>query len=206
MNPRSYLTGILLSGGQSRRMGRDKATMPFGHNTMLEFIVQQLATVCGGGISIVAAAQGPAPTIADAVTLRDRQPGHGPLEGIAVALQATPSNRLAAIVGCDNPFVSPPLIAAMADRLSSGEADAVVIRDAQRMYPLMAVYRPRVYSAAIAAMDEGVWSLHEWLHRLKVDFVGEEFVRQFDPDLRSLINLNTPQEYQAALKLAGFVP
>ncbi len=200
-HPRPDLAGAVLLGGLSRRMGRDKATLPFGPGTMLEYITRQLAAVCGAGVWLVAAADGPVPVVADTIVLRDRQPDRGPLEGVAVALQATATCAATLVVGCDAPFVNPSVVKALANRLLAADANAVVIRDAVRSHPLGSVYRPVVHAVAQALLDEGKLSLQELLHRLAVDYVDEDFVRQFDPDLRSLINVNTPEGYQAALRL-----
>jgi molybdopterin-guanine dinucleotide biosynthesis protein A len=184
-------------------MGRDKATLPFGTGSMLTQIVDRLATVCGGGLWLVAAAQADVTPPRGAVLLRDRQPDRGPLEGLTVALQATRSLPATVIVGCDAPFLHPPLLRALADRLLAAAADAVVIRDVRCPHPLMGVYRPRVEAVAQALIDEGHFSLQRLLDRLRVDFVTEEFVRCFDPHLRSLINVNTPADYQAAVRMAN---
>ena len=205
LNPRSDLAGVVLLGGESRRMGRDKAMLPFGPGSMLEYIAQQSAAVCGGGLWLVAAAQGPVRTLPGAGVLRDRHPDRGPLEGIAVALQATVASPATVVVGCDAPFVHPRLISALVDRLLETDVDAVVIREGLRSHPLPGVYRSRVHAVAQAMLEEGQRSLQALLQRLKVDCVDENFVRQFDPDLRVLVNVNTPEDYEAAMRMAGYL-
>ena len=99
------LGGIVLAGGQSRRMGRAKATLPFGPETMVERIVRVVGEVCSP-IVVVAAAGQELPRLNPAViVVRDSQPDCGPLEGMASGLRQLTAVDAVFITGCDTPLL-----------------------------------------------------------------------------------------------------
>ncbi|HEY9854197.1 MAG TPA: molybdenum cofactor guanylyltransferase, partial [Stenomitos sp.] len=94
----SSCAGILLAGGQSRRMGRDKALLPFGAEALAERLYHVLASTCSEVVVIRDPAKGfPVP---EARVIGDRHPDRGPLEGIATGLEQIRADR-AIVVACD---------------------------------------------------------------------------------------------------------
>lgn len=166
--------------------------------------VRRLSEVCGGPKFVAASAQQDLPPLPQAVqVLRDRAPRRGPLEGIALATQAAsaiPSVKAVAVVGCDFPRLKSALVSALFDVLA-GEADVICVQDEDRLHPLLAVYRPNVWQVAEARRAAGQRSLHGLLGELRTQTVDLDFVRAVDPQLRSLINVNTPEDYQGALRM-----
>ncbi len=203
MNDNSDLAGVVLAGGESRRMGVDKNSLPFGMETMLGYISRQLGEICPMGVWVVAAAgRSPLDVGQQNVHLAyDRITGRGPIEGFVVALTAIPDGANVFVTSCDMPFVNGTLVNAMANRLAASHADAVVIDDGQQIHPLSGVYRTRIFSVAQSQIDQGRFSLLGMLDQLHVKAVDREFVMQFDPELRSLLNVNRPRDYETALQM-----
>jgi molybdopterin-guanine dinucleotide biosynthesis protein A len=165
-------------------------------------------------IVIVAAAGQRLPEVpAPVQILRDQGVGAGPMPAIAAGLGALAGRVGAAFVtGCDAPLLKPASVRWLFERLELAransspeeEVDAIVLQDAERLYPLAAVYRTSC-AGGLAAAAGGDASLHGALRSayLKPQFVPAEELRDADPELGSLVNCNTPEEYQAALKRAG---
>lgn len=187
------LAGVVLAGGKSRRMGADKATLPFGEATLLERVVHRVKACCHP-VFVVLSRPGSYPHLGLSV-LVDRWPGLGPLAGLDVGLRACPE-EYAAVVACDLPFVKPRFLRGLA-RQAKGADAAVPVTD--RPHPLCAVYRRRVADVAELLLRAGGGSLRDLLARVQVHYVPEEVLRRWDPHLESLVNVNTPEDYAQAL-------
>ncbi len=202
MPTRPQFGGIVLCGGQSTRMGRPKLLLPFGDETMLIRVVRILQGVVTR-IVVVAAVDQQLPDLPHGVRIaRDEQEGMGPLQGIAAGLAALQSEVDATFVtACDTPLLKPAFIEFLIDKLE--EYDVVVPREGEFYHPLAGVYRTRLVSKCRSLIDQ---------QRLRPKFLIDESssrvlevseLRKVDPDLESLRNTNTEQEYKAALELAG---
>lgn len=202
--PIAELALAVLCGGESQRMGRSKATLDFAGEPMVVRMVRRLSRVCGGEHFVVAGFEQSLPPFAESVQiLRDRAPGRGPLEGIVLATRAVnenSSNSAVAVVGCDLPFIQPFLMRSMFGAFNA-ESDVICVQDDSRMHPLIAIYRPRIQRVAESRRMAGLASLHGLLATVCVQPVGLEFVRAADPTLRSLVNVNTPDDYDSALQM-----
>lgn len=200
---------IVLCGGASSRMGRDKAWLPFGsHGTMLECAVRILGGVAPEqNIVVVAGRRQQVPPLAGEVTVvHERGEGEGPLAALVEGLARLPAGvDMAFVCGCDAPLLRPALIERLLS-LAGTDFEAVVPTDAERLYPLAAVYAIRGLPGLRAATASGERSLHRALRggHLVVREVGVEDLRAVDPELESLVNCNTPEEYAWALARAGF--
>ena len=198
--------GIVLCGGKSSRMGTSKALLPFGPETMLQRVVRILGGVVSPIVAVAAAADQELPPLPAGVILtRDEQEGRGPLEALRAGLKALPGHVDAAYVtSCDVPLLVPAFARRMLD-LAEGYDIAVMEIDGFT-HPLSAVYRrdtlPRV--EALLAQD-----------RLRPAFLFDAVrtrrvltseMTSVDPDLRTLRNLNTPDDYRQALADSGFGP
>ena len=144
---------IILCGGKSSRMGRDKATLPFGDECLLQRVVRLIAeTVLAENMVVVAGIDQPLPTLPERVRVaRDQIEFRGPLAGIATGLQALEHNHVEAVfaAACDTPFLEQAFVERMFESLA--DHDAAVPVDSARHYPLTAVYRP-----ALLARIEGL--------------------------------------------------
>ena len=182
---------VILAGGLSRRMGRDKAALPAGEGTLIEHLARRLAPVVD---ETIIAGGSAGQNLAGVTGVDDRYPGLGPLAGIHAGLLAA-RFPLVWVVGCDLPDVDPGLAALLCGL--AGDVDAVVPRVDSEPQGVCAVYdralAPRI-DRLLAAGERRVKML---LAASKVRYVTPEELRAVDPELRSFRNINTPADYRA---------
>jgi molybdopterin-guanine dinucleotide biosynthesis protein A len=183
-------------------MGTSKALLPFGPETMLQRVVRILADIVSP-IVVVAAVDQELPELPrDVLLTRDEQQGRGPLEGLRAGLKALPSHVDAAYVtSCDVPLVVPGFVRQM---LAFADGyDIAVIEKGGFAHPLSAVYR-----RATLPQIEDLLARDQLRPAFLFDRVNTRRVTPgqmtADPDLRTLRNLNTREEYEQALAAAGF--
>ncbi|HTA42928.1 MAG TPA: molybdenum cofactor guanylyltransferase [Bryobacteraceae bacterium] len=195
--------GIVLCGGLSTRMGMPKALLQFGPETMLQRVVRLLGTVVEP-IVVVAARDQVLPGLPEGtIVARDEREQRGPLEGLRAGLRALPESvEMAYVTSCDVPLLAPAFAARMIQLLDG--YDIAVMEVDGFPHPLSAVYRretlPHVESLLARDKLRPVF-LFEAVRTLRVK---PEEMRSVDPELRTLRNLNTPEDYAAALAEAGF--
>jgi molybdopterin-guanine dinucleotide biosynthesis protein A len=196
---------IILCGGRSTRMGRDKATLPFGPELMLQRVVRLVSAVVPvDRIVLVSAVGQQLPDLPPGlIVTHDERPERGPLEGLAAGLRAIGDKADSVYAtACDVPLLVPQFVRRIFELL--GEHDIVVPRDGEFYHPLAAVYRPRVIAQVerlLAADRLRPRFLFDEVDTLEISV--EEF-RSVDPQLSTLANLNRPEDYAAALQQAGF--
>jgi len=193
--------GIVLCGGKSSRMGTSKALLPFGPETMLQRVVRLLGEIVSP-IVVVAALDQELPELPGSVIVtRDENEGRGPLEGLRAGLKALPTDADAAYVtSCDVPLLIPGFVQQMLG-LARGYDIAVMEIDGFT-HPLSAVYR----RATLTSVEDLLAS-----NRLRPVFLFDAVKTRrvkpeemtTDPDLRTLRNLNTREDYEQALAEAG---
>ena len=188
-------------------MGRDKASLPVGDETMLARTMRLVAEVVPREqVVLVAAAEQQLPPLPwGAKVIRDREANQGPLPALVDGLAALPAKVSAAFVtACDAPLLKPELVERLFQSLSS-EVEAVVPGDGERLHPLLAVYRPRMTVMLQAQLAAGTTSLHGALRSLGSRIVETpvEELRAVDPELRSLMNCNTIEEYEVAIAVSS---
>lgn len=183
------LAGCILVGGDSTRMGQDKATMPWGDTTLLHHVHQIVASLCNTTMAVTRPGRDlVAPDGCNVV--HDQLPGRGPLVGIHAALTSTGAERVL-VVACDMPWLSVGLLRAM---IEQGHGDVVVPRTAQGWEPLHAVYHRRCRPHVTAALAAGPARVPSFFDHVSVDVWDEARCRTFDPGLRSFENLNRPED------------
>ena len=195
---------IILCGGKSSRMGRDKATLPFGPELMLQRIIRLISEVVDpSGIVVVAAQDQLLPELPVKITVtRDEHPDRGPLEGLAAGLREIPRSLDAVYAtSCDVPLLVPAFLVRMFDLL--GDWDIAVPRDGQFHHPLAAIYRPRVLAAIQRLLDEDRLRPRFLFNEVRTVEIAVDTLRDVDPTLSTLMNLNHPEDYEAALVAAG---
>ena len=181
---------VILTGGASRRMGRDKALLPFGDDTLLQTLVDRYAALGSVGVSVDRAGRFP---YHGATELPDDYPGQGPMNGIVSGFRQTEATKLL-LTAVDLPFGDP----ALALRLSAlrGGADICVLRRGPKGFePLFAVYGRSCLEAAETCLAQGRRSMMALFDRVTVRYVSPEELPGFDLD-RILVNINTPEDYQ----------
>ena len=186
-------------------MGSDKATLPFGPEVLLQRVVQLVGEVVDPRAMVIVASRDQVlPPLPDAVQMvRDDSEYPGPLAALATGLRAL-GNRADAVfaTGCDLPLLVPALVEQLFALLDG--YDAVVPWDGNRDHPLAAVYRPQLAGEIEKLLTAGHFSMRALVTAIRTHRIHAEDLREIDPELRSLRNLNTEQEYAAALRLAGF--
>ncbi len=188
---------LVLAGGRSTRMGRDKATLPFGPRTMLDRILALLRPVVDERIVVARPGQDLPALPPDARLAFDRRLDRGPLQGLEAGLEAAASDVLFA-TACDTPFLSRALVGLLFERL--GDASVVVAEAGGRLHPLAAVYRRSVLSDVRALLSADRLRPIFLYERVPTVRVGEDELRRVDPALLSLENTNTPEQYEEALR------
>jgi molybdenum cofactor guanylyltransferase len=196
---------VILCGGASRRMGRPKAWLPFGDERMLERVVR-LAGAVARPIVVVAAADQVLPELGvDVAVVRDPVPGRGPLQGLAAGLGAlADSVELVYATANDVPFLEPRWIGRLVE-LSDGY-DLVIPFVGGYHHPLAALYRRHTVLPAIEGLlSEDRLRLSILVDAVKTRVVDESEMRTVDPELQTLRNLNSPEDYARALADAGLI-
>jgi molybdenum cofactor guanylyltransferase len=197
--------GVVLCGGKSTRMGVPKATLPFGPETMLQRVVRLLGEVVSPIVVVAARGQSLPPLPGEIAITRDEREAKGPLEGIRAGLSALPESIDAAyITSCDVPLLVPAFVERMIDLM--GDHDIAVMEVDGFPHPLSAIYRrdtlPNVESLLAADRLRPVFLFDA----VRTRRVKPEEMKVVDPDLRTVRNLNTPDDYRAALADAGIPP
>jgi molybdopterin-guanine dinucleotide biosynthesis protein A len=194
--------GIVLCGGKSTRMGAPKATLPFGPETMLQRVVRLLGTVVSP-VVVVAAREQSLPELPPDVTVtRDEREQRGPLEGLRAGLRALPSSvGIAYVTSCDVPLLVPAFVERMVDLL--GDHDIAVMEIGGFPHPLSAVYRRETLPQVEALLAEDRLRPVFLFDAARTRRVRPEEMVSVDPQLRTLRNLNTREDYLEALLEAG---
>lgn len=201
------LGSIILAGGKSNRMGKPKASLPFGDNTLLGRAVDTLLS-CTYPVVVVARdahqAEELPPVSVEADIIHDAEAhrGQGPLAGLLAGLHHLSDKCTAAfLTGCDAPFLTPRVVEWLAEQL--GDHDLVIPEVTGALQPLCAVYRTSLAQAVSNLLTADDRSLHSLVNTADAHCLREEEIRAFDRSLRFLRGVNTAEEYQAALREAG---
>jgi molybdopterin-guanine dinucleotide biosynthesis protein A len=197
--------GIVLCGGKSTRMGVPKATLPFGPETMLQRVVRLLGTVVSP-IVVVAAREQSLPELPAGVKIaHDEREQRGPLEGLRAGLKALPDSlEFAYITSCDVPLLEPAFVERMVELL--GDHDIAVMEIDGFPHPLSAVYRRDTLPHVEALLEKDKLRPVFLFDAVRTRRVRPEEMLSVDPQLRTLRNLNTREDYLAALAEAGYQP
>jgi molybdopterin-guanine dinucleotide biosynthesis protein A len=189
--------GIVLCGGQSKRMGRPKAWLPFGEETMLRRVVRLLAQVVKPIVVVAAPGQDVPPVPHDVQIVRDEEQGRGPLQGLAAGLSALAGQVEAAYLSsCDVPFLQTAFVRRLIDLL--GSHAICVPRVGEHHHPLAAVYRLGVRPTVFQLLAENRLRPFFLFEAVSTRVVEAAELADIDPGFQSLRNLNTPDEYEAA--------
>lgn len=192
-------SAIILAGGHSTRMGRDKASLPVPQHeqqrTFVEQLVALLTSLCSEVILVVRDSDQQASfrhlAAASLRIVTDSVPNVGPLMGVQSGLRAMTTTH-ALVVAVDMPFLQ----AAMVSFLLSQPLDDALLVPRVNAVPqvLCAVYPRTVLPLIEARLREGRRDPRSLLTVASVRYIEEEQLRQIEPHLHSFININTPDE------------
>ena len=188
------LTIAIQAGGQSRRMGTDKARIQLAGKPLIEHV---LGRVEGLADEILITSNHPEGlTYLGIPLVRDPIPGAGALAGLHTALNAAQGDRVL-VLACDMPFVNRQLIEYMIGLAPS--ADVVVPQYAGYFEPMHAIYSEECLPAIESSLSDGQTRVVSFYDEVQVRGIDEKEIARFDPLGRSFFNINTPED----LVLAG---
>ena len=186
-------------------MGRPKAWLPFGEEVLLQRVVRVLCEVVDPVVVVAAPNQALPVLPASVIVAHDEREYRGPLNGLATGLAALPAHvEMAYLSSCDVPFLLPAFVHRVIDGLK--DADICLPEVGGFKHSLAAAYRvhvlPVVNELLAANRLRPVWLAEHLPTRVLTE---RDFV-DVDPTVESLRNVNTPEEYAAALRTAGYGP
>jgi molybdopterin-guanine dinucleotide biosynthesis protein A len=187
---------IILAGGKNARMGREKANLKIGERTIIEEQNDTLGRIFDE-IIIVANSQNYFKNI-DVKVVTDIIPDSGPLGGLYSGL-AVSSNIHSFLIACDMPFINLQLIDYMIKQI--GENDIVIPLSSKGTETLFAVYSLNCLETIKRQIEFRNLKLLDILNFFKVKYISQEEVEKFDPEEFSFFNVNSPSDYEKALKI-----
>ncbi|NIS61866.1 MAG: NTP transferase domain-containing protein [Proteobacteria bacterium] len=186
------MTGIILAGGKSQRMGKNKAFMDSGGVPLFERVYGIFREIFSE-IIIVANDILPFERY-EAILRRDIILGKGALGGLYTGLFHS-SHYYAFCSACDMPFLNPRLIKYMGEERD--DYDVIVPKTHDGLHPLHAIYSKKCLNPMSQSLDRNDLKIVNFFQQVRVRYIEEMEIRQLDPDMRSVINVNTAEEMEA---------
>jgi len=194
------LTVSIQAGGQSARMGEDKALKTFLGRPLIQRLIERLSPIADE--IIVTTNRPEAYSFLELRLIPDLKPGRGALGGLYTAI-ASATHPSVAVVACDMPFASATFIETASRLLVEEEADVVIAKSNEGYEPLHALYRRETCLPAIeAAIDADQWKVIAWFPQVKVRVLTNEELKQLDPAGLAFWNVNTPEEFAKAEQIS----
>jgi len=188
-------TAIILAGGDSQRMGRDKANLLLGDQTLLQRVIATMQQIFP---HVIVSVRQPRPEI-NLLQICDEQPDAGPLAGLVASLGHV-TTPWAFAVACDMPFVVPSMVEYLAQQRDAHQAVVPVVHGHPQ--PLAAFYAISCLDTIRKQLSDGEKnSLRAVLEQLQVRYVDEAELLKVDPALRSFFDLDTPQDVALTVKM-----
>jgi molybdopterin-guanine dinucleotide biosynthesis protein A len=194
------LTVSIQAGGQSSRMGEDKALKTFLGRPLIQRVIDRLSPIAD---EIIVTTNHPEVySFLDVRLIPDLKPGRGALGGLYTAI-ASAAHPIIAVVACDMPFANATFIETASRLLVEEEADVVIAKSDEGYEPLHAIYRRDTCLPAIeAAIDADQWKVIAWFPQVKVRILTSEELKRLDPASLAFWNVNTPEEFAKAEQIA----
>jgi molybdopterin-guanine dinucleotide biosynthesis protein A len=187
------VTGVILAGGQSRRMGRDKAFLPFGKGLLIERVIEVVQQVTADVILITNTPElyrrFGLPMFSDVIAEA------GSLGGIYTGLVSA-KTPYSLCLGCDMPFVKPTFLRFLCR--TAAEADVVIPRNAEDFQPLCAVYSQVCRDPIRHKIEVGQLKITGFFDQVRVRVIDGDLLTRYDPTDVMFFNANTPEEYAKA--------
>jgi molybdopterin-guanine dinucleotide biosynthesis protein A len=198
--PVTAIAAYILAGGESSRMGRNKALLEIDGMPLLVRTARLVEEVAGTPSVI-----GPKAMFAvfGLECIEDDWRGAGPLGGIATALRASREEWIL-VVACDLPYLTKEWLNFLATRAKASSADAIIPQNLLGAEPLCAMYRKRGDAAIRTALERGVRKVTDGLAGLKIEEIAPAEWKSFDSEGMLFKNMNTPADYEEArARLSG---
>ena len=198
------ITSIILAGGRSSRLGREKLAEVIAGKSLTERAVSSLISLSQEILIVISQKQARSSlslyTYPEAKTVVDLYPGKGSLIGIYTGLVHS-TNFLNLVVACDMPFLNVNLLRYMID-ISPG-FDVIIPRIDDQMEPLHAVYSKNCIGPMESLIRQDNLKATAFFDSVKVRYVGKEELDRFDPERLSFFNINTEADLKRARMLAA---
>jgi molybdopterin-guanine dinucleotide biosynthesis protein A len=199
LNLSHQIEGFILAGGESSRMGRDKALLELDGVPLLVRTARLVESVVGPPTVVGN------PEAYQSLGLRvigDDWPSAGPLGGIVTALRAS-SAPWNLVVACDLPYLTRPWLDYLISRALASEADAVLPMNARGAEPLCAMYHKRCEPGLRAALKRGTRKITEGLEGVRAEYIEPSEWKVFDSGGLLFKNMNSPEDYEEARARLG---
>ncbi|OMD51337.1 molybdenum cofactor guanylyltransferase [Paenibacillus sp. FSL H7-0357] len=205
-------TGIILTGGASRRMGSDKALLTLAGEPVIARLADELAKLAESTVIACGPRERREYDFLQLPQITDHYQGCGPLAGLHAALSHS-STEWNLVAACDLPFASALFLQyilschaaaypeTVSHRAGFGASAAVPVSASGRTQPLLGLYHKRTLPALEAALSGGRFKVMECLEKLDVLYVPESGFTPSQPAPSPLYNMNTTDDYLAAVKL-----
>jgi len=185
------MTAIILAGGKSKRLGKDKALLNIGRMHLIELVIERVRSVFNDVLIVT-----PNPSNFNFLNkkrikiLRDAVLGKGPLGGIYTGLLYS-NDEYSFVCGCDMPFLNPSLLRFMAQRIR--DADILVPEVDGFLEPLHSIYSKRCIEPIRWHLEVDDLKVKNFFPEVRCRPVPEKIIKRYDPSLLSFFNLNTPK-------------
>jgi molybdopterin-guanine dinucleotide biosynthesis protein A len=197
MGKSTKVSGIIMAGGASQRLGRNKALERIGGKALIERVIDSLVPLTSEVLVVVARAEQAAalhlPTSVRVVS--DRYPGRGSLGGILTGVDAS-AEPWSLVVACDMPFLNPGLLRHLMEE--SSDVDAVVPRLEGQPEPLHALYSKACLAPMERMVRAGDLKIAPLFEAVRVRYVDEETIDRIDPRHLSFFNINSEADLEEA--------
>lgn len=191
------LTGIILGGGRSERLGKDKVFLPWEGGTILDYQIQKLRPFCRELILVTNRPQA-VPPVAELKVVTDDIPYQGPLGGIVAGLKASVSESNL-VIAVDMPFVNEKIIGLLIDEAK--DFDVVIPESERGLEVLQAVYAQSCLEPAERHLNQGDRRIVSFFGEVRVKVISKEIIGQNDPKYISFFNINSRRDYEKALSI-----
>jgi molybdopterin-guanine dinucleotide biosynthesis protein A len=201
---KTALTGVILAGGDNRRMGgTPKALLPFPDEPLICRQLRVMKPICSELILVAKEPRQFLPVVDRSVRIiTDYYPGKGPLGGMHAALSLARHDDVW-VVACDMPFVSAEAAELMLARKRTSGRMAVIPFIGGSLRPLHGIYDRSCVEAILFAMGRKLYPMRSFLEKIPYERVdGSEF-RKAGINTLFFLNVNTPEEYERALRMTA---
>ncbi len=203
MTASTNVRGFVLAGGASRRFGRDKALVEFDGQPLIAQLCRVLQDATGTPVRIIGDAQKYGHIGVECIA--DRWPGEGPLGGIVTALDANSdsvgSNSWSLIIGCDMPFLTIEWLEYLCARASVSKSKVVVPESNYGLEPLCACWHASTIAVLTRPFESGIRRVTDAMKQLPMEVLDAADWKRFDNFDRLFWNMNTPTDYEEAIRL-----
>lgn len=180
-------------------MNYPKARLPWGNELMLQRVVRIVSSVVSPVIVVASLEQNLPELPASVTVVHDVEPGAGPLPAIALGLEALKSRCDAAFVtGCDTPLIHDKFISTIISGLAENEL--IMVQEQKQYHPLAAVYRTSLTDQIKSLVGQDKRRTLDLVEMVQTDFLDAEALREIDPRLLGLQNINSREQYLDLLR------